>query len=505
MVAPSIIIRKHCFKITTHNEALGFTIRTRLNEWVQSELATMLGQALAPFTPSDSYVQLNKIYVDVGTISMYDFENRLFTIIQLALERAMAQQACQPGNESTTQSPQEKQSATIKHTPPGPQQSPEYQQLEAIKMYLSDGVFPWWYHFDGNPHGDLFNNLPEAEHRALLQFLVSAGKTFPPNSMARLVARFFNHCAATSHKVLVIQLSTMVGPPEITNQVAALVHDAAYLEALFQIPSAQMYRVLFTNIIGAQSQPHMLMPSVFEQLFGTYPVTITPAKLKPLSNQVQAALMAGYNRRSAGKLPYPHTSNNLGEVQDGIALTSTADENRKVQTTHPLFQTNGLYINNAGLLLLHPFLQSLFSNLGLLTPANQFIHTDARHKAAVVLYYLQSGTIEYYEWEMALNKIICGLEVAAVLPLGISLSAGEIAECDLLLQTVAGHWQALKGAGVTAIQQTFILRPGKITLQQNHWLVQVERNGFDILIDRLPWGIGTIKLAWLNQLIHTEW
>jgi len=56
-----------------------------------------------------------------------------------------------------------------------------------------------------------------------------------------------------------------------------------------------------------------------------------------------------------------------------------------------------------------------------------------------------------------------------------------------------------------ALQEAFIRRNGKLNFKGDHWLLQVEKNAMDILVDRLPWGFGIIKLPWLQFLIHVEW
>ncbi len=73
------------------------------------------------------------------------------------------------------------------------------------------------------------------------------------------------------------------------------------------------------------------------------------------------------------------------------------------------------------------------------------------------------------------------------------------------MQSVVEYWAALKGASIEALQTTFFQREGKVSLIENYWLIQVERTGVDILLDRLPWAISTIKLPWIKEIIYIEW
>jgi len=175
------------------------------------------------------------------------------------------------------------------------------------------------------------------------------------------------------------------------------------------------------------------------------------------------------------------------------------------KSTKPIEPDEVLYVSNAGLVILHPFLSSFFKGLDLLDDENQFTSAETQIKAAVLLYYLQCGLEEYKEWEMPLNKILCGMATDELISDDIILNEHEKEECNLLLQSVIEYWTALKGASIEALQSTFFVREGKVTIKENHWLIQVERTGVDILLDRLPWGIGTIKLPWLKALIYIEW
>ena len=121
------------------------------------------------------------------------------------------------------------------------------------------------------------------------------------------------------------------------------------------------------------------------------------------------------------------------------------------------------------------------------------------------MYYLQCGDDDYKEWEMPFNKIACGLSPEEVFPNNISIEEAEKEECKILMQSLVDYWDALKGASIEAVQNTFILREGKMSWKEDHWLLQVERTGVDILLDKLPWSFSTIKLPWLDHLIYTEW
>jgi hypothetical protein len=41
--------------------------------------------------------------------------------------------------------------------------------------------------------------------------------------------------------------------------------------------------------------------------------------------------------------------------------------------------------------------------------------------------------------------------------------------------------------------------------EDGDWVLQVEANTADILLDQLPWGISMIKLPWMGMMLWVEW
>ena len=75
-----------------------------------------------------------------------------------------------------------------------------------------------------------------------------------------------------------------------------------------------------------------------------------------------------------------------------------------------------------------------------------------------------------------------------------------------LLSAVVGHWDALKNTGQEGLRETYIKRPGKISRRNDgDWLLQVESKSYDILLDRLPWGISMVRLPWMARMLRVEW
>lgn len=166
--------------------------------------------------------------------------------------------------------------------------------------------------------------------------------------------------------------------------------------------------------------------------------------------------------------------------------------------------TEPIYIFNAGLVLLNPFLARLFDKLSLIE--NKTFKTEEhRLKAMILLHYLATGQDNPSEHELAFNKIITGEEPSAQVELNITLSQDEKDLCDSLLDAAISNWTALKKTSRDNLRGSFLLREGKLVFEQEGWRLSLEQKAYDILIDRLPWGYSLMKYQWMKYPIYTEW
>jgi hypothetical protein len=163
-----------------------------------------------------------------------------------------------------------------------------------------------------------------------------------------------------------------------------------------------------------------------------------------------------------------------------------------------------IYITNAGLVLLHPFLPALFTNL-MLVEKNTWIDETSKQKAVLSMEFLVTGMDETEEYDLALNKILCGIEIDEVVPTTILPDEFSKTECDVLLMELIKHWEVLKNTSIAGLREGFLQRHGKLSRVDDGWLLQVEQKAIDVLLNHLPWGFGIIKLPWMNEMLVVEW
>ena len=163
-----------------------------------------------------------------------------------------------------------------------------------------------------------------------------------------------------------------------------------------------------------------------------------------------------------------------------------------------------LYIGNAGLVILWPFLGHFFAHLGLLDDT-QFKDTAAMQRAVGLLQYLVTEESSPPEYLLPLNKVLCGMELTEVFDFGPPMSEAEAEECTNLLTAVIAHAPILRDMSIPGFRGTFLLRPGILSTRDGAWLLRVERETYDVVLDRFPWSVEWVKLPWMETLLRVEW
>ncbi|MCC2545344.1 hypothetical protein LJY25_02720 [Hymenobacter sp. BT175] len=182
-------------------------------------------------------------------------------------------------------------------------------------------------------------------------------------------------------------------------------------------------------------------------------------------------------------------------------ITPSDSRMQAVEEAPPL---ETVYIANAGLVLLWPFLTTLFDRLGYLQDA-QFPEPAPAARAALLLQFLATGSEAAPEHALALNKLLCGIGQPQPLLAGLVLTDEEKSMGESLLKAVIGRWEILKNTSVAGLRETFLQRQGKMEWVEERVQLTVETKTLDILLDRRPWSISIIKLPWMALPLYVTW
>ncbi len=158
----------------------------------------------------------------------------------------------------------------------------------------------------------------------------------------------------------------------------------------------------------------------------------------------------------------------------------------------------------AGVVLVHPFLPQLFEILDL-QHNGDFASPGAQETAVHLVAHLASGHDEHEEPDLALAKVLCGWALATPIARYGDLTSGIRDEATSLLSAVIDLWSALGATSPEGIRETFLQRPGRLRQSSDAWNLAVDPAAFDILLNQLPWGIGTVYLPWMDRPLMVDW
>jgi hypothetical protein len=161
-------------------------------------------------------------------------------------------------------------------------------------------------------------------------------------------------------------------------------------------------------------------------------------------------------------------------------------------------------VADAGLVLLHPFLATLFEARGLVS-AGRFAGESEHLRAVQLTAWLAAGSVPAEEPQLIMAKLLCGWPLEESVPREALVTDDDLAEAEALLQAAVDHWSALGKASAAALRETFLQRPGTLRDDGKAWSLRVERRGADVLLERLPWGLGVVRLASMPRPLLVEW
>ena len=164
----------------------------------------------------------------------------------------------------------------------------------------------------------------------------------------------------------------------------------------------------------------------------------------------------------------------------------------------------GIPVQQAGLILLHPWLPELFTESGLLRN-REFPDADSRLRAIFALHYAATGRDEADEGELALHKYLVGWPAAEPLPAALALDTREREAIDDLLRSTIAHWQALKNTSIDGLRDPFLAREGVLRHEDGLDKLIVASGPFDMLLGTLPWSISVVRWPWLPAPLHVHW
>jgi hypothetical protein len=164
----------------------------------------------------------------------------------------------------------------------------------------------------------------------------------------------------------------------------------------------------------------------------------------------------------------------------------------------------GIEVQNSGVVILHPFLENLYKNLGFVEKG-EFLNEAAMERAVCLLHYLATGDEEFPEYELQIPKFLCGWPMSLPINRHLKLADSEMKECESVLSSCLEYWEALKNTTIEGLRENFLKRDGILKREEFGWSLYIEDKTIDLLLDKLPWNLSIIKMKWVEEILTVHW
>jgi hypothetical protein len=166
--------------------------------------------------------------------------------------------------------------------------------------------------------------------------------------------------------------------------------------------------------------------------------------------------------------------------------------------------SNDFEVQQAGLVLVYPFVKTLFERLELL---ENYLFKDiaAKERAVCLLHYLATGEEIFDEPKLILPMYLCDWPIGVSIDRFLPIDDREKSECTKVLESVIKQWPTLKNTSPDGLRENFIKREGKLKKEAFGWSLYVESKTQDLLLDRIPWGFSKIKFKWMESMLTVNW
>ena len=476
------LVNRLSFEIRCPSEDQAIGLRHNFAQTLQSQMEAGIDKVCSKYSNEYESIRINKLELDLGQFNSHTFESHLVEVFLDKFERAILHEQAKilsiEGARSLHKS-----------------------QLESLVYFLETGQLTWW-ETEKQPNLNqwFLDHLTESGG-TLLRFLNSVSSNtyvwqriavqFSPevhNELIRHIQRLDKLVEELMRQVKEVSQVCRIGVnPEITPFLNQLVIGNAIHLTTNTPDSGFVLKLLVENVMH-----------IFEAISAQDEVSIAQT-IKALDQEIASVFKHIESQNGMGKesikpelFKEEIVNIQMSQVLDPETPSKTKPNKEKYLSGH------------GGAVLLAPFFKPFFTNLGLLDE-QQWKNRVCQFKAVHLINYLCTGESNSAEYNLNLEKLLCGLPIHAPVSLVSKLTQDEKQEANALLESVIEHWAALKSTSVDGLRQAFLLRDCILTKKDSNWKIHMERKTIDVLLEKIPWGYSIIFLPWNQYQIHVEW
>lgn len=234
----------------------------------------------------------------------------------------------------------------------------------------------------------------------------------------------------------------------------------------------------------------LLLP-IFEQWMDSKSPAVIVSMFRSRDQKAEVLVMLQHASRKVKKV-----------LEEGIEKKK--EEEQPVIEIEEVNLGEGVSISNAGMILCWPFFGRFFAAVGLVEQG-KFKGQQAEERAVQLLQYLATGLTSFEEWDLSLNKVLCGVPLNMPISPNLEITTEEEELVKKLINGTIFNWEKMRGTRLETFRETFFMRQGMLYEKDNRWELFVDRKAYDVLMDTLTWNISMINLSWMKKRLNVQW
>ncbi len=490
-------IRRHRWSIRTATDAEAFAIRAWVRGSWGSELMPAIERAFDRADPGEALVHVPRLEIRLTVPAGAAGPVRLRELLEESVARELSALVVA--------------GTALDAAPAAERRTESEDRVATLTWYLRRGTLPWMA-AGVRPPPETAGELRATARSELARLAPQVGRGDEARHEIFRLLQLLGDEAATSldllapnlpprwRAALAALLQPESGPPAWHLRLAAAAALLAEARAAVRADHADAIAAVVRDAVSAAEfaalEPFLrgCLPEDVERWHGTAPATLDPGADPPAGE-------------TAGPMPVPPRAR-AGTFEPLAASRGYPPVITDTATAPPLGaggdDAHPLAVANAGLILLHPYVERLLSATAIVV--GRAIPDESRPRAAALLHQLATGREEIHELELGLVKLLLGLDPEASFPVADGLlGPADLEECTALLAAVIQHWSALGRTSVAGLRTSFLQRDGLLRRVEAGWALHVDPAGFDVLLAHLPWSVSVVRLPWMPEPVYTEW
>jgi hypothetical protein len=271
------------------------------------------------------------------------------------------------------------------------------------------------------------------------------------------------------------------------------VADIGWLNSRIQEFAFELNKKISSSTTSASYYNQILWKNVFKCMALNKNITIP---VQSLFEQIKESV------KKVSRIKKSHSSR-----EDSVRENLPGQEIQKVHSeniTEESLPEKEIFISNAGLCLLTPWLTSFFKETGLIIE-NAFADKLKQQHSIYLLHYLVTKETDPTEELLVFPKLLCGWPLQMPVINSYQVTEQEKIECEDLLKSIIQNWPVLKNTSTDGLRESFLQRPGKLNEEENKFVLQPEQQSIDLLLEYIPWTFRYIRLPWMKKAIQIDW